>query len=118
MRLRPLFSRACKGPRGRHDEVRLAITIASSVRQAVRFFWSCRSGPGRASTAGIRVTSARPVLWPPTKADAVALLSGPHESTLVSFRVLMDPFEVRMQFLSLIRKLNASALLSSRSTFT
>ena len=29
--------------------------------------------------------------------------------------VLMDPFEVRMQFLSLIRKLNASALLSSRS---
>jgi CTD kinase subunit gamma CTK3 len=25
----------------------------------------------------------------------------------------MDPFEVRMQFLSLIRKLNASALLSS-----
>jgi len=27
----------------------------------------------------------------------------------------MDPFEVRMQFLSLIRKLNASALLSSRS---
>jgi len=33
----------------------------------------------------------------------------------VRFRVSMDPFEVRMQFLSLIRKLNASALLSSRS---
>ncbi len=84
--------------------------LPDSVRQAVRF-WSCRSG--RAGTAGILVARARPVLWPPTKADVVAV-----ESTLVSFRVLMDPFEVRMQFLSLIRKLNASALLSSRSTFT
>jgi hypothetical protein len=33
-------------------------------------------------------------------------------------RVLMDPFEVRMQFLSLIRKLNASVLFYSRSTLT
>jgi len=39
---------------------------------------------------------------------------------LLRFEVLnaMDPFEVRMQFLSLIRKLNASVLLSSRSALT
>lgn len=37
---------------------------------------------------------------------------------VVPMATSMDPFEVRMQFLSLIRKLNASVLLSSRSTLT
>jgi hypothetical protein len=51
---------------------------------------------------------ARPVLWLCRRVDKRNIVKSNSE-------VLMDPFEVRMQFLSLIRKLNASALLSSRS---
>ena len=63
------------------------------------------------SVASTSVLFTRSRAW---ESMIMFLIFGP----VVPMATSMDPFEVRMQFLSLIRKLNASVVLSSRSTLT